>query len=399
MFKVVTPIDPDCFEKLLKNHPNKQLVSSFCDGLRLGFWPFANTGNPDSPIGIITHSSGLPNLDDKSVTFLKAQHDLEMSLGRYSESFRVDLLPGMVVQPIFTVPKKGLTKLRLVNDHSAGVNLLNSLIPTEGRFVILDNLSDLGANIRAKMCEHPGSKPVYLWKSDARQAYRHIPMHPCWQICQATLIDHSYHVDQCAVFGNHASGHLWCLFFGLLCWVGIHEVGINGLLHYMDNAFSASFNDRLTKYAPYDRWMPHNQAHFLSLLDEVGLPHEDKKQVYGRKLEIIGLLVDTEKLSISMSSEAKLKLVGTIRDFVLNTPDNKCQQSLCAWLRILGYANWALNAFPILKPALNSSYDKVTGKTILSQAVYINKDVQNDLLWFADSMSKLNGVQLFDAED
>ena len=62
-------------------------------------------------------------------------------------------------------------------------------------------------------------------------------------------------------------------------------------------------------------------------------------------------------------------------DFILNTPNNKRQQSLHAWLRILGYTNWALNAFPILKPALNSSYDKVTGKTVLSQAVYINKDV------------------------
>ena len=88
----------------------------------------------------------------------------------------------------------------------------------------------------------------------------------------------------------------------------------------------------------------------------------------------------------------KEKLSGTIHDFILNTPDNKCQQSLRAWLRILGYANWALNAFPILKPALNSSYDKVTGKTVLSQAVYINKDVRNDLLWFAESMSKLDGV-------
>ena len=85
--------------------------------------------------------------------------------------------------------------------------------------------------------------------------------------------------------------------------------------------------------------MPHDQVHFLSLLDEVGLPHEDKKQVYGEQLEIIGLLVDTQTLSISMSAEAKEKLASAVHDFVLNTPDNKCQQSLCSWLRILGYAD------------------------------------------------------------
>ena len=138
-----------------------------------------------------------------------------------------------------------------------------------------------------------------------------------------------------------------------MCWVGIHKVGIHGLLHYVDDAFNVSFNDHLTKYKPYNQWLPHDQSHFLSLLDEINLPHEDKKQVFGRQLEIIGLLVDANKLSISMSSDSKSKLVGAIRDFMLNTPDNKCQQSLQAWLRILGYANWALNAFPILKPALN----------------------------------------------
>ena len=69
------------------------------------------------------------------------------------------------------------------------------------------------------------------------------------------------------------------------------------------------------------------------------------------------------------------------------------------WLRTLGYANWALNAFPILKPALNSSYDKITGKVALSQSVYINKHVRDDLLWFADSADCLEGVRLFEAEE
>ena len=121
--------------------------------------------------------------------------------------------------------------------------------------------------------------------------------------------------------------------------------------------------------------MPCNQVRFLSLLNEVGLPHEDKKQVHRKQLKIIRLLVNTERLSISMSAEAKEKLIGSIRNFVLNTPNNKHQQMLRTWLRTLGYANWALNAFPILKPTLNSSYDKVSSKTLLSQAVYINKDV------------------------
>ncbi len=177
-----------------------------------------------------------------------------------------------------------------------------------------------------------------------------------------------------------------------MCWAGIHEWGIEGLLHYVDDAFNISFNDELTFYTPYKHRIPSDQARFLSLLDHIGVPHEDKKQLHGVTLEIIGLVVDLHDMSISMSSEAKSKLIETVLNFVLNTPDNKCQQPLCVWLRILGYANWALNAFLILKPALNSSYDKISGKVALSQGVYINKCVHNDLLWFAQSIGHLDGV-------
>ncbi len=145
--------------------------------------------------------------------------------------------------------------------------------------------------------------------------------------------------------------------------------------------------------------MPADQSCFLHLLDQLGVPHEDKKQVHGVSLEIIGLVVDVQDMTISMSHEAKQTLIEAIHDFVLNTPDNKCQQPLQAWLRILGHANWALNAFLILKPALNSSYDKISGKMALSQGVYVNKHACEDLLWFAHSVGHLDGIQLFEAEE
>src|SRR5260221_10580106 len=249
------------------------------------------------------------------------------------------------------------------------------------------------------MHKNPRMRPRVLWKSDASQVYRCLPMHPCWQVQQATLIDGTYHVDQCTVFGNHASGRLWCLFFGLVCWIRIHNCRIRGLLHYIDNAFSVSFSEELSLYEPYGHLMPSDQTHFLHLLDQIGVPHEDKKQLHGESLEIIGLVVDMCDMSILMSGEAKQSLIEAICDFILNTPDNKHQQPLQAWLRILGHANWALNAFPILKPALNSSYDKISGKVALNQGIYVNKHVHEDLLWFAHSVDRLDGVCLFEAEE
>src|SRR5258708_4506762 len=145
--------------------------------------------------------------------------------------------------------------------------------------------------------------------------------------------------------------------------------------------------------------MPSNQCCFLLLLDHIGVPHKDNKQVHGESLEIIGLVVDLQDMTISMSCKAKQTLTEAVCDFVLNTPDNKCQQPLWAWLRILSHANWALNTFPILKPALNSSYDKISGKMALSQGVYVNKHACEDLLWFAHSVGHLDGIRLFEAEE
>ena len=62
------------------------------------------------------------------------------------------------------------------------------------------------------------------------------------------------------------------------------------------------------------------------------------------------------------------------------------------------YANWGLNVFPLLKPALNSSYDKVAGHTFMNAPIFLNKCTTEDLLWFANQVEVLEGVHMFDNE-
>ena len=173
LFKVVTPVHVEELEHILSQHPNCTLVKSICDGFCNGFWLFADTEDPGrQPVGAVMRKSGLPDLDDKSINFLRRQRNLEIELNHYLEGFGGHLLPGMTVQPIFMAPKKGSLKLQLINDHSMGSKSLNSLIPAEGGFVKLNTLSDLIANIHAWMRENGGVCPVFVWKSDASQAYR-----------------------------------------------------------------------------------------------------------------------------------------------------------------------------------------------------------------------------------
>ena len=111
-FDIITPIIVNRFEELLSAHPNRPLVNSICHGFWTGFWPFSDPEDPCcQPTGVVKQQAGAPDLDEESTTFLHTQRDLEINLRHYSRAFGISLLPGMTSQPLFTVPKRGSTKL------------------------------------------------------------------------------------------------------------------------------------------------------------------------------------------------------------------------------------------------------------------------------------------------
>ena len=102
-------------------------------------------------------------------------------------------------------------------------------------------------------------------------------------------------------------------------------------------------------------------------------------------------------MMITLPSNSKSKLVDAICNFVLSPP-LPCHQPTWAWLCTLGYANWALNVFPLLKPTLNSLYNKVASCSFLGAPIFLNKQTTEDLLWFADQVEALEGVRVLEAE-
>ena len=378
LFKVVTPIRTGVLEELSVSHPNREFVTSILCSFRQGFWPSASAEH------LICKYEGHDNrrsnetLDGDSLTFMCMQRDVEIALDRYSQSFGSKLLPGMVTQPCFPVPKPGSSKFRLINDHTAGHFALNTTIPVEDSSFRPDNLIDLGSlliNYHRKW----GKPLAWLFKTDVSSAYRLLPCHPRWQMRQATEIDGEFHIDQCCVFGNRASRAIWCAFYALVLWIGIHVRGLMGLLHYVNDIFSFNLDDNLRFYLPYKTYFPAKQVELLRLFDEIGIPHEKRKQEFGHSLTIIGLEVDLNSMTISMSMEKRVDLIETIKKFI---DDPRHRHALRDWQRILGYCNWGLNAYPLLRPALQSSYAKLKGKKIPLALIHLNKQVIRDLSWF-----------------
>ncbi|KIY47447.1 hypothetical protein FISHEDRAFT_74644 [Fistulina hepatica ATCC 64428] len=389
LFPIVTPVDVPNFEDLLRDHPNRPLVNSVCRSLREGFWPWASTAHGDYP-DTYDNAEGYRTLTDPvQLAFTRQQCASEIAAGRFSPSFRPNLLPGMYAVPIWVVPKPHSDGLRLVVDHSAGKFSLNSMIPKSERSVHLDGLQQLGQTLISARMRYP-HRPIVVWKSDVSHAYRILPMHPFWQIKQTIHIDDTRHVDFDNDFGGGGSGRIWSVFFVLVLWIATYVKFILDLFAYVDDTFSWDFADNLAWYEPYQEWYPKKQVTLLRLWDRIGIPHEKKKQEWGFAVIVIGLLVNTNDMSVMMPDQSRLELIAALRAFAI--PGQR--RSLIEFQRLGGWINWALNVYPLLRPGLNTLYAKTKDKNQPLQPVWVSKALCSELHWVIDHLEASTGIHM-----
>ena len=400
LFTVDTPINVDEFERLLTNHPNPLFVHSVVKGLRNGFWPWADTHFGEYPD---TLDESLPDpKDNRELDFICAQRDKEIDTGRFSNSFGDELLPGMYSMPIHAVPKTIRSQdLRLVTNHSAGKYSLNSMIKREDICGYpLDNMTHLGEMLLKNKEMFPDEELV-LFKSDISDAYRNLPMHPLWQIKQVNTIQGQRHVDRRNCFGGKGSGSLFIAFNSLVSWIGKNEYKITDLGTYSDDSFGVEFSRNVTLYEPYNQVMPTNQVTLLSLWDRLGIPHKEKKQVFGSKLTIIGIEVDANDLTLTLPEQNKVELVALLNDFARTPERSGVKYSLKDFQRMTGWFNWALNVYPLLKPALSNVYAKMShskpDKPLTK--LYVNNSIRSDLLWAIDHLTRLPGTRVLQSRN
>ena len=302
----------------------------------------------------------------------------------------------MTTIPLWVVPKPHSDKLRLVVDHSAGDYSPNSYIPPEEASVYLDTLHILGkALLDVRRCF--GDAPIILFKTDVSQAYRRLPVHPLWQlhVHQVVSIQGSFHVDNNNNFSNRGAGRLWITFFSLVLWIAVFVKLVDDLFAYIDDAFSWEFADHVAFYPPYQKFLPTKQTQLLSLFDEVGVPHEERKQVFGSPLQIIGFKVDPNSMTITMPRAARDELVSAVRAF-----DNPRQsRSLRDFQRLAGWVNWSLNVYPLLRPGLSGIYEKMQRGTFPFQKLSVNNAVSNELRWLASHIETSNGVRIIESQE
>jgi len=123
--------------------------------------------------------------------------------------------------------------------------------------------------------------------------------------------------------------------------------------------------------------MPSNQVMILKLWDEINLPHKEKKQVYGSTLTIIGIKVDVNALTMKMPKGSLQDLINTISEFI----NSHGKFTLKEWQGLPDWMNWSFNVFPLLWPALNNFYAKISSKNAPNRYVRINNAMHANLAW------------------
>src|SRR5258705_52247 len=102
----------------------------------------------------------------------------------------------------------------------------------------------------------------------------------------------------------------------LVMWIVVFKHGLRNLKSYTDNVYSFLVARNLAFYPPYKCWMPAKQAAVLCLWDEIGLPHEDAKQISGPVIPCIGFNMDPNHMMVTMILEKRESLIEACKIFV-----------------------------------------------------------------------------------
>ena len=221
-------------------------------------------------------------------------------------------------------------------------------------------------------------------------------MSPLWQLKQTVSIEGERYVDRNLAFRSSASAAIFISFNSLVAWIAKYVKGLDYLSNYVDDSSGCASSDSMRLYEPYSKYLLEPQVRLLLLWDELGILHKPHKQIFGCPLPIIGIEVDSNKMTLMLLESAKLRLIDELRYWTKKPPKTSSGSfKLKHWERLVGWFNWALNVFPLLRPALNNIYSKMGGKQNKEQRVYINNAIRDDLSWALTHLENSDGIHLF----
>ena len=317
---IVTPVDADEFERLLKESKYDQskidfVISGFQQGFPLHY---------EGPREIKRKSPNLKfHIGNKTELWNKLMK--EVAVKRIAGPFENIPYDNFVQSPIGLVPKDGGHKTRLIFRLSYPKNgvSINSSIPKDKCTIRYPDFQEV-----VRLCLETG-KCCKMGKSDMASAFRHLPMKKQDWAYLLIKAEHPkngkiyYFVDKCLPFGSSIS----CAHFQAVSDAIAHK---RKTINYLDDFFFAA----LYKYL-CDQQMDK----FLEVCKRIRFPVAMEKTFWGSSvMTFLGLLLDADRQIVCLPHERIVKATELI-DYFLNPRNKKVTvlqiQQWCGYLIFL----------------------------------------------------------------
>ena len=290
-----TPIRPLILEWELRDHHDKtfveQLLSDFRHGCNIGYTgpQFAYTAS-----NLQSAFSQPSILDNALVT--------ECTLNRVLGPFDSPPLPNFRCSGLGLVPKQD-GGWRTIYHLSAPLGKsINDFINPDTYTLTYCSVDDAFAIVNLL---GPGT---LLSKIDLKNAFRLIPVRQadwnllgiCWQ--------GKYYIDTCLPFGLRSAPYIFNRLATAIHWILQNNYNVQFILHYLD--------DFLTAGPPHSLICQQNLESMLTLRQRINAPVKDEKVVPPTtKLTFLGIVIDTEKMTASISDERKSLMLEELQSF------------------------------------------------------------------------------------
>ncbi len=381
----LTPLKWKMFAQLLKPHPDQamvaQLIHDLQHGVRIGY---------NGPRDSFRPSPNLPILLEHE-SFVDEEIAKEVNAGRRIGPFDSPPFPNLIVSPIGVVTKKFSTKLRMIHHLSwptqqhATTDSINEHISEEDSKTVLQSFDDAVSMLANIPKSH--SKPILLCKIDIKSAYRLVPVHPEDWHCLGMHWKGKYYFDPVLVFGLASACLQWERVATAAHWIAKHHLGLNLLVHYIDDYLLISIGSQLAEW---------QLKALLKLFDMLGLPISvDKLEGPSQKMLFLGIEISTCDMTVSID-HVRMQYVQSILTNWMNKSHSTLHelQSLIGTLsfccKVIRVGRVFLRRLINLSAHWNHRHGNIRVRAHASHP--LPDSVKKDIQWWSTYMTQFNGT-------
>jgi len=226
-----------------------------------------------------------------SKNLLSANDAPEVMHDKLLDDLRLRRVVSTIPQPPFISSPLGFAP-----KHDGGLRRIHHLSHPPGRSVnegipeIFASLDYVTFHAVLDMIVQAGRSCVIM-KRDIKDAFRNIPLAPDIQWLLGFHWENQFYKETCLPFGLRTAPFIFNLFAEGFHWILQSYLNWEFLAHYLDDFINVIPHDLATP-----DYLAQQAQDYTILTDLLGIPRNDKKDDLGQEVNVLGYLIDTNKM-------------------------------------------------------------------------------------------------------